>query len=130
MPAEITALYPVLIAKDVNDFIRFYQKMGFNVIFQDDPKEPKYAGLKRDQVTLHLQWGDPTQWQHQGDRPAYRFYVTEVDELYAEFMAAGGILLPTGSGPWVNPGDTPWGTREYHLRDPGGNVLQFYRVRT
>jgi hypothetical protein len=25
------------------------------------------------------------------------------------------------------PGDTPWGTREFHVLDPDGNGLQFYR---
>ena len=31
--------------------------------------------------------------------------------------------------PWASPGDTPWGTREFHVRDPDGNGLQFYRPR-
>ena len=30
--------------------------------------------------------------------------------------------------PWALPGDTPWGTREFHVRDPGGNGLHFYQV--
>lgn len=38
-------------------------------------------------------------------------------------------LLPGAAGPYARPASTPWGTREFHLRDPGGNVLQFYAPR-
>ena len=27
-----------------------------------------------------------------------------------------------------DPADTPWGTREFHLRDPDLNGLQYYRT--
>ena len=37
-------------------------------------------------MELHLQWADPSQWAHSGDRPAYRFLAPDVDVLYAEFL--------------------------------------------
>jgi hypothetical protein len=46
-----------------------------------------------------------------------------VDALCDEYRAAG--MLPSDA----RPRDTPWGTREFHLRDPDGNGLQFYRDR-
>ncbi len=126
MPAEITAVHPVLMARDVTVSLAFYGRLGFAVAFQDDLTAPRYAATRRGPVELHLQWADAGQWAHHGDRPAYRFPTSDVEALYAEFVAAGAVALASGGGPYAVPADTPWGTREFHLRDPGGNVLQFY----
>ena len=124
---RIEALHPVLASRDVVASMDFYRALGFACVFVDDSAAPAYAALRRDRVELHLQWTNAGQWAVGVDRPAYRFLVEDVDALHAEFAAA---LEPGAwSGPWAKPGDTPWGTREFHLRDPGGNVLQFYRPR-
>lgn len=113
--------------RDVAESLRFYERLGFAVTFQDDPAGPRYAAVRRDAVELHLQWADAGQWADPVDRPVYRFLAPDVDALYAEFVA-GGVIGPDASGgPWATPANTPWGTREFHHRDPGGNVLQFYR---
>lgn len=57
-----------------------------------------------------------------GDRPTYRFLVAGVDELSAEF-ATLDLALDR-----IEVGDTPWGTREFHVRDPERNGLQFYEI--
>lgn len=126
MSAEITAVHPVLMARDVTDSLRFYGRLGFAVAFQDDPAAPRYAVTRRGPVELHLQWADASQWAHSGDRPAYRFPTSDVDALYTEFVAAGATGPEPEGGPYAAPADTPWGTREFHLHDPGANVLQFY----
>jgi len=125
MPAEITAVHPVLMARDVADSLAFYARLGFTEVFRDAPAAPRYAGVRRGAVELHLQWADPGQWAHPGDRPAYRFPTPDVDALYAEAAGAGALAGAAG-GPYASPADTPWGTREFHLRDPGANILQFY----
>lgn len=126
----IEPVHPVLMARDVATSARFFATLGFDAVFQDDAANPQYAAVRRDGVELHLQWADPGQWAHAGDRPAYRFHVRDVDALYAEFRAAGvGGEPASGGGPWSAPAETPWETREFHVRDPGGNVLQFYRMR-
>ena len=123
----IEAVHPVLACHDVAVSMRFYRALGFTTGFVDDSAAPAYAALRRDRAELHLQWADGGQWVAGIDRPACRFLVEDVDALHEEFVAA---LDPAAwSGPWAKPGDTPWGTREFHLRDPGGNVLQFYRPR-
>lgn len=62
------------------------------------------------------QWGYPT------DRPAYRFIVSDVDAIYEEYVSSGGVNAEASQGsPWAAPADTPWGTREFHLRDPDRN---------
>jgi catechol 2,3-dioxygenase-like lactoylglutathione lyase family enzyme len=122
MRAQLEAVHPVLMARDVAASIEFYTRLGFAVVFCDQSDAPTYAGLRRDQVEIHLQWYDGQGWPPRADRPTYRFVVPEVDALHAEFRAA----LPAFDGTDVR--DTPWGTREFHLRDPDHNGLQFYRA--
>ncbi len=130
MTAILQGIHPVLAASDVTASVQFYGRLGFTLVFQNQPTEPKYAVVRRDGVELHLQWAGADQWAHPVDHPNYRFIVNDVDALYQEFVGSGMIGENTGRGsPWAAPGDTPWGTREFHLRDPGQNGLQFYCVR-
>jgi hypothetical protein len=111
--------------------VAFFRRLGFNVAFLDDPKEPKYAVVRRDNVELHIQWAAQDQWLTGLDRPVYRFLVTDVDALYEEFIGSRAISVePSVRSPWARPADTPWGTREFHIRDPGQNGLQFYRPKS
>jgi len=127
MPANLQGVHPVLASNDVVASVQFYCRLGFVLLFQDNPTEPKYAVVRRDGVELHIQWAGLEQWTPAIDRPAYRFIVSDVDAIYGELMDSGLISTGTGRGPWAAPADTPWGTREFHLRDPGQNSLQFYR---
>lgn len=129
MTAKLASVHPVLAARDVATSVAFYRSLGFTLSFQDDRDHPKYAGVARDGIEIHLQWADPEQWAWPTDRPACRFAVSDVDQLYREFVASGAIRPDTSQGsPWAAPADTPWGTREFHLLDPGRNSLQFYRL--
>ena len=125
MAAAIDEVHPVLMARDVAESISWFGRLGFLPIFMDDSAAPRYAAIRRDSVELHLQWGDGSQWEHSGDRPVYRFLCPDVDAVYAAFEQAG-VSVGT-EGPWAYPGNTPWHTREFHVRDPAGNVLQFYQ---
>lgn len=128
MTAHLQAVHPVLMANDVAASVQFYSTLGFAPSFVDHPDHPKYAAVTRDGVELHIQWADSEQWAHPIDRPAYRFVVSDVDAIYREFAERGSINPGTSQGsPWSAPADTPWGTREFHLRDPGQNSLQFYQ---
>ena len=126
--AVVEAVHPVLMSKDVDRALRFYARLGFATAFRDVAKETRYAVAVRDGAELHLQWHAADAWPAGQDRPTYRFLVVDVDALYAE-LAADRELAPSlaSASPWRVPGDTPWGTREFHLRDPDGNGLQFYR---
>jgi len=128
MKALLLGVHPVLAARDVTVSMQFYARLGFTPVFRDKATEPRYAVIRRDAAELHLQWAGSDQWAHPGDRPVYRLIVDDLDELYQEFVAGGSISEQTVQGsPWGVPADTPWGTREFHLRDPGQNSLQFYR---
>jgi len=119
MAATLQAIHPVLMAHDVSLSIHFYQLLGFQLLFTDSQDDPKYAAIRRDEVELHLQWHADAAFSS-GDRPTYRIVVDKIDELYAEFVARDSKLDRT------EVRDTPWGTREFHLRDPDRNGLQFY----
>jgi catechol 2,3-dioxygenase-like lactoylglutathione lyase family enzyme len=121
--AKLEAVHPVLMVRSVTRSIEFYARLGFVLAFKDRPVDPMYAGVRRDAVELHLQWHEAKQWDHPNDRPTYRFVVQDVDGLAVEFRASGAQL------DWTEVRDTAWGTREFHVRDPDANGLQFYRDR-
>src|SRR5689334_23308833 len=104
MTARLEAVQPVLMVRDVTASIEFFQLLGFELAFRDSPADPKYAGVRRDGVELHLQWHDAADFSS-GDRPTYRFVVRDVDELFDEFSARQRHLDRTPVR------DTPWGTR-------------------
>ena len=57
--AQFLTVHPVLPARDVAEAIDFYtNKLGFELVFKDEENDPTYAGIKRDNVELHLQWHD------------------------------------------------------------------------
>lgn len=128
MTAKLEAVLPVLMCGDLARSIRFYGKLGFHVTFRDDPLDPKYVGLQRDGIQLHLQWHADSEMERGGDRPTYRFRLQDVDGLYAEFCRSGAVdARGAGTSPWRAPGKTPWNTWEFHVQDPDRNGLQFYR---
>src|SRR6476661_2850095 len=127
MEANFQAVHPVLMSGDVAASVEFYRGLGFALLFLDVPEAPRYAGVARDSVELHIQWAGAEQWAYPTDRPAYRFVVSDVDAIYKEFVERGNVNPKASeSSPWSAPANTPWGTREFHLRDPGQNSLQFY----
>ena len=121
MEPRLESVHPVLMSRDVARSIRFYQALGFTLAGQDAPHDPKYARIRRDAVELHLQWHDAKEWDYPNDRPTYRFVVPDVDGLYKQFRESGVVSSIKAVS------DTPWGTREFHVRDPDLNGLQFYR---
>jgi catechol 2,3-dioxygenase-like lactoylglutathione lyase family enzyme len=128
MQPVLQGVHPVLAANDVSASIDFFGRLGFSEIFRDVSAGPKYAAVRRDDVELHIQWAASDQWVAGIDRPAYRFLVSDVDALFEEFTNAGGLSSQSGHrSPWARPAKTPWGTREFHVRDPGENSLQFYQ---
>jgi len=101
--------------RDVSRALAFYAQLGFEEVFRDDDHTPKFAMVARDAACLAMQWHDYEGVA--GDRPVLRFPTQDVDALSEEF---GGVADRT------EVTDTSWGTREFHVRDPDGNGLQFY----
>jgi catechol 2,3-dioxygenase-like lactoylglutathione lyase family enzyme len=116
VPSKIERVEPVLNVRDVAAATIFYAHLGFVEQFRDDPDSPMFIIVSRDDAVLALQWHDFVGIA--GDRPILRFPVDDVDGLSNEFGP-----LPDRT----DVSDTPWGTREFHVRDSDGNGLQFYR---
>lgn len=123
--ATFREVNPVLAVRNVDAAIRYYtEKLGFRVCFQDAPTEPKYAGVRRDAVELHLQWHDEKDFVNDGSDPLIlRFIVDDPDSLFEEYQGRNAL------GPMSQVTDTPWGTREFGLFEPDGTGLVFYRDR-
>ena len=116
----LKAIQPVLMSRDVSRSIRFFESLGFALAFADSNDSPHYAGVRRDGLELHLQWHDPAEWVEGIDRPTYRFVVDDPGQLHLEFRRNGVLDI-------TEPRRTEWATEEFHVRDPDGNGLQFYR---
>jgi uncharacterized glyoxalase superfamily protein PhnB len=121
--ASFREVNPVLAVRNVDAAIKYYtEKLGFRVSFQDSPTDPKYAGVRRDTVELHLQWHDEKDFKNDGsDPPTLRFIVNDPDSLFEEYKEKNAL------GPKSQLKDTPWGTREFGLYEPYGTGLIFYR---
>jgi hypothetical protein len=126
--SQLLAVHPVLMASEVLCSMNFFVELGFKTMFVDDQHNPTYVGVARDNVEIHIQWNELPGIGSGQDRPVYRFVVRDVDALYREFSArAKNVLAAAHATPWHAPANTPWGTREFHVRDPSGNGLQFYQ---
>jgi uncharacterized glyoxalase superfamily protein PhnB len=110
---------PLLHVSNAVEAQKFYlQRLGFKLEFANGPRggdgDPCYFGISRDGVWIILS-------SFSGDGVAggvVNLLADNVDELYAEFVAAGvRIDLP--------PFDQSWGTRELYVKDGDGNCLRF-----
>ena len=115
-------IHPVLPVWDVIEALDFYvNRLGFRIAFADDPKKPKYAGVIKDAVEIHLQWHDAKEWDAEIDRPMLRIVTQNIESLYRKY----------GEKEVFNPHtllrETAWGTKEFAFYDPFKNGLTFYR---
>ena len=115
----ITSAIPVIAVSDSARAEDYYcGVLGFEKMFAYPPNadrpDPRYLGVSRDGVWLHLQSYKP---ERAGMTDAF-LWVTDVDLLHDEVSVRGAfILLP--------PTNQTWGTRETGIRDPDGNVIVF-----
>jgi methylmalonyl-CoA/ethylmalonyl-CoA epimerase len=111
---------------DLGRSLRFYQGLGFEVLFEGDrgvtvalgtaklflfPAEPGDERVVSRQLGLT---GNPPGVDH------ISFQVDDVDALHASLTANG-----VDAGP--PPADQDWGARAFGLTDPDGNNLYFLR---
>jgi uncharacterized glyoxalase superfamily protein PhnB len=115
----IASAIPVIAVRDSAKAEDYYCRvLGFQKMFAYPPDatrpDPRYLGVARDGVWLHLQSYKP---ERAGMTDAF-LWVADVDRLHAELSARGAVVqLP--------PTKQTWGTRETGIRDPDGNVLVF-----
>jgi uncharacterized glyoxalase superfamily protein PhnB len=115
----ITSAIPVIAVSDSARAEDYYCRvLGFQKMFVYPPDTtrpgPRYLGVARDGVWLHLQSYKP---ERAGMTDAF-LWVDDVDRLHEEFLAQGAVVQ-------MPPTDQTWGIRETGIRDPDGNVLVF-----
>ena len=119
--AMIRQIAPQFFTEDMTATLAYYKdKLGFECLGTWlDP--PVYAILARDDHRIHFRCATPP--TNNPDKyddellDAYLF-VDDADALYAEYTARGvEFTRPLG--------DTPWGSREFVVKDGDGRLLAF-----
>ena len=111
MLLSIAAIVPV---RDMARSVEFYQRLGFLCEPYEDGS--RYAFLLRDEQALHLARMEEAEWTF--NPMGVYFYVSDVDVLYDELLAAGVTCLGM-------PEDKDWRMREFAVSDPDGALLRF-----
>ena len=110
MPARlIENSIPIVGVASVAASVEYYSSvLGFATDWNAD----SIAGVSRDGHSIYLSEGGqglPGTWVWVG--------VEDLDGLHADYVASGAnIIMPTTEFPHA---------REFHVEDPGGNVLRF-----
>lgn len=114
-------IHPVLPVKNVVEALSFYvTKLGFSIAFADDVKDPKYAGIRKDDIEIHLQWHDEVEWEITIDRPMLRIVTENIEALFEEFGTKNVFHKKTALI------ETAWNTKEFAFYDLDKNGLTFY----
>ncbi|WP_323788559.1 VOC family protein [Psychroserpens sp.] len=114
-------IHPVLPVKNLTKAIDYYvNKLGFKLSFKDQGSDPKYAGVGRDSIEIHLQWHDEKEWDAGIDRPMLRIKTENIDALYEDYKSKSVFHQNTSLK------KTLWGTREFGFYDKDMNGLVFY----
>src|SRR2546427_12356997 len=103
---------PVLASLDIEQSVSFFcSRLGFTRVYV----EPGAWGIvSRDAVQIHF-W--PCSERHIAENTSCRIYVEGIDQLFAEFE---GVIHP--NAPLESK---PWGSREFGVLDPHGNLITF-----
>jgi len=121
MKARLTSLAPQFLVTDLERSMAYYQKIGFSF---GEPWEGFYAIGRLDGLELHLkeapqdQAERQRQWRRVNERLDAAAGVDGVEAFYARCVSAGvNIIQPLA--------DTAWGTKDFYIEDPDGNIISF-----
>lgn len=121
MPPRFLAAVPALPVSDERAAVRFLEEaLGFVELMDEGTG---LGILRRDDVELHVWVADgsaPGAERSLAGSASCRLQVTGVQELY-EHCRALGVVHPRAALT-----DQPWGTREFGVLDPDGNLLTVY----
>ena len=116
----IKRIIPQLRTADLAESVRFYtEKLGFTVEFT---YEDFYAGIRADDQVFHLKLVDDQDpsipFVDDGEHFHLYFETDGVATLAAQLRAHGVSMVKDVQ-------ETPWGTREFVIRDDQGHTLYF-----
>lgn len=109
-------IIPVLPSADIEKDLKWYEKhTGFKFAFGDK----MYAGLKRDNLEIHLQWHADTKDDPLLGGSVIKIFVDDIQPFFEEFVDKGTITKEK-----LNR-NTPWGTHEFGFFDLNKNAIFF-----
>lgn len=116
---RLTSFAPQLLVADLARSIDFYQRVGFAF---GEPWDGFYAIGHRDGLELHLKEAPTSNAERQHRRDQEHLDVAAgvdgIDAFYAHCVANGiTILKPLAP--------TAWGTKDFYIVDPDGNIISF-----
>lgn len=112
----------ILDVHDIDAALHYYcDQLGFDLDFRSATAPQNYAGIRRGNVLLHMQWQSDEAFRiGTAGHLRVRIDVDDPDALFAEYVQRGVVGLGHP------PENTSWGTREFAFRDPDGNHLAFF----
>ena len=116
---RVTSLAPQLLVQDIAQSIAYYRKLGFEF---GQPWGGFYAIGKIDGLELHLKLAPKNEAERNSRRENERLDASAgVDgiELFYESCVASGATILRPLAP------TEWGTKDFYIEDPDGNILCF-----
>lgn len=113
---------PILFVRDVTASAAFFeQTLGFKTDFLHG-EPPFYGAVSRDGACLHLRFVHAPNFAalavQEKSLILASIEVSNVQALFEEFRGSGAVFAQTLE-------KHAWGGRDFHVRDPDGNVISF-----
>ena len=116
MDTHFLEITPVLPSLDIKKDIEWHQKYtGFECVFAD----AMYAGLKRENLFIHLQWHADTDDDPLLGGSVIKIFVKNINPIFEEMVKRGTVPKTKLRM------NTPWKTHEFGFYDLNNNAIFF-----
>jgi catechol 2,3-dioxygenase-like lactoylglutathione lyase family enzyme len=116
---RVTSLAPQFLVDDLARSMTYYERLGFTF---GEPWDGFYAIGVRDGLELHLKEAPKSESERQYRRANEHLDaaagVDGIEAFYAQCVAKGATILKPLAA-------TEWGTMDFYIEDPDGNVISF-----
>ena len=116
---RLTSFAPQFLVDDLERSIAYYQKIGFKF---GDPWDGFYAIGHLDGLELHLKEAPKNEEERQQRRDNEHLDaaagVDGIEAFYEQCVANGATIIKALTA-------TPWGTKDFYVEDPDGNITCF-----
>jgi catechol 2,3-dioxygenase-like lactoylglutathione lyase family enzyme len=117
--SRLTSLAPQFLVDDLARSMRYYEKLGFTF---GDPWEGFYAIGELDGLELHLKEAPATsdyrRLRHEHEHLDAAAGVSGIETFYDHCVANGATIFKPLQA-------TEWGTKDFYIEDPDGNIISF-----
>ena len=119
MNSRMTSFAPQFLVDDLDRAITYYQKIGFTF---GQPWDGFYAIGHLDGLEVHLKEAPRNEAERRRRRDNEHLDaaagVDGIEAFYEHCLANGVTILKPLA-------DTPWGTKDFYVEDPDGNIISF-----